>query len=415
MLTVFETWQRLAGALTQLPPRPVTQLDLRLASAAGRVLADDLLATRSSPACDVSTMDGYSLRAQDDMPAGTRFGIRGNARAGHAPPNTDASLACRVQTGAPIPFGHNAVVPQERVVVADDTITLQRDVAPQACVRKEGSEYRLGDVVLRAGTRIDAVHLGILAEHATMINVRIPPRLGLLSNGDELVEQAQATHQRTDLNQPILEHRLRALGIEDVERAWASDNLASVKHAIAGLSETNDVIVSSGGVSVGDVDFVPQALVELGFTLHVRKVSMKPGKPLVFATQQHAGRTLIFFGLPGNPVSAYTTCAMWVEPFVRGWMGEEKRFALCARARLSQTFTRAEREAERTDLVRVAVDAEGLLAPVISQDSGALISLRDADGWMLVPRGATLLEPDQTVRWLSTSSLGAHLPFQISD
>ncbi|WP_273828433.1 molybdopterin molybdotransferase MoeA [Pseudomonas sp. SBT1-2] len=305
--------QAIAHLLDQVPPPPTTQ-DIALEQALGRVLAADIHSPLNLPGWDNSAMDGYALRAADLPPAGGRLTLGGRIAAGQAADTPlAAGQAVRIFTGAPLPPGADTVVPQESCRVEDGQLCLP-PVTVGDHVRRQGEEVARGELLLKAGKRLRAQELGLLAAAGiARVEVYRPLRVCLLSSGDELREPGQplAPGQIYNSNRYCLSALLRGWGVEVHDYGVMADELAASRHALSLASSECDLLLTSGGVSVGEEDHLKQAIEELG---HVDfwRLAIQPGKPLAFG--EVAGKPWI--GMPGNPSAALVTALVVVRPFL---------------------------------------------------------------------------------------------------
>jgi molybdenum cofactor synthesis domain-containing protein len=355
---------------------------LPLAAASWRVLADDLVAPEDHPPFPASTMDGYAVVAEDASPWRE---VIGEQTAGHV---LDAEVtpgtAVRIMTGAPLPPGANAVVPVEATEPAEDHVIIHRtDLTPGENIRPIGSDLRRGEPILHAGTLLGPAELGLVASTGFVpVPVRRRPRVTVLSTGDELVEPGQpvAPGQIRDSNRFSLVAALEALGADVVWSGHAPDDRDGLRRLLTERIAGSDVVVTSGGVSMGDLDLVKALLGELA-TVHFRRVFMKPGKPLNFAT---SGATLIF-GLPGNPVSALVSFELFIRPALAAMAG---RIPI-DRPRVPVLLTAGTQPSDRIEFQRaiVHVDAGGCLTAAASgrQASSRLASFVGANALLVIP------------------------------
>ena len=394
MLAVEEAIDRILRVIPVLGVETVS-----LPEALGRVLAESVLATRDLPPWDNSSMDGYALRAADvgaarpDSPARLRV-------VGEVPAGTVASrpLAAgevyRVLTGAPMPAGADAVAPQEDVEREGDWLRVSRPVARAAYVRPRGEDVRDGDRLLEPGLSLTPAALGVLAAAGrSTVRVYQRPRVALLSTGDELVDLdgELGPGQIPNSNTYALAAQVRAAGGVPVNLGIARDRLEEIEERLRwGL--TADILVSSAGVSVGDRDFVREALSRLGAHLDFWKVSMRPGKPITFGT---IGSRPVF-GLPGNPVSCMVTFELFVRPALRRMAGHLLLHRPHVRARAVEAL---DNPGPRRAYLRVRLTGalDRLEArPTGGQGSAILRSMLLADGLAVVPPD-TRVEPGEAV------------------
>ena len=310
LMPVDEAINRL---LEQAPPPPLAQ-KIGLDQALGRVLAADIHSPVNLPAWDNSAMDGYALRAADLPPDGGYLSIGGRIAAGdQANSPLLAQQAVQIFTGAPLPPGADTVVPQERCRIDGERVWFP-SVSVGDHVRKEGEEVRRGDLLLQAGKRLRAQEVGLLAGAGiARVEVYRPLQVCLLSSGNELREPGDslAPGQIYNSNRYCLAALLRGWGVEVHDYGVMVDELAASRHALSLASSECDLLLSSGGVSVGEEDHLKQAIEELG-SLDFWRLAIQPGKPLAFGDV--AGKPWI--GMPGNPSAALITALVVVRPFL---------------------------------------------------------------------------------------------------
>lgn len=310
LMPVDEAISRL---LNQAPPPPLAHM-IPLDQAMGRVLAADIQCPVNLPAWDNSAMDGYALRAADLPPEGGCLSIGGRIAAGdQACSPLLAQQTVQILTGAPLPPGADTVVPQERCRVEGERVWFPPVIMGDH-VRKEGEEVRRGHLLLKAGKRLRAQELGLLAGAGiARVEVYRPLQVCLLSSGNELREPGDplAPGQIYNSNRYCLAALLRGWGVEVHDYGVMADELAASRHALSLASSECDLLLSSGGVSVGEEDHLKQAIEELG-SVDFWRLAMQPGKPLAFG--EVAGKPWI--GMPGNPSAALITALVVVRPFL---------------------------------------------------------------------------------------------------
>ncbi|MGD8642845.1 MAG: molybdopterin molybdotransferase MoeA [Chromatiales bacterium] len=326
--TVEEALGRILEAV-----RPLTATErVFLRDALDRVLAQDVPAAFDIPPSTNSAMDGYAVNAADLPETGTRrLRVVGEVLAGHP---TDRSIApgecMRIMTGGLIPDGADTVLMQEQVERDGDEILIGHGQRAGQHVRHAGEDLRSGDIVLQAGRRLQPPDLGLLASQGVVeVGVIRRPIVAFFSTGDELkgLGQPLASGEIYDSNRYTLFGMLRRLGVEIFDFGVVGDDREALDEAIRRATAIADVVVTSGGVSVGAVDYVKQSLEALG-RINFWRIAMKPGRPLTFG---HLGDTM-FFGLPGNPVSVMATFALFVRPAILRLSGEANKPALKHRA-----------------------------------------------------------------------------------
>ncbi len=282
----------------------------------GRVVAEDVASDIDSPPYAKSIMDGYAVRAADAK-TGVVLTVIEEIAAGKTPTRTvNAGEAARVMTGAPIPDGADAVIPHEETELSGNAVRLRGATSPGQFILSRGREMKAGEVVIPNGTPMTPAAFGLLAAIGrTAVRAYRPPRLAIVSTGDELVEPSESPgpSQIRNSNGPMLLALAAQAGASGEYFGIARDDPDHLRTLVARALASADVLLLSGGVSAGKFDFVPGVLQDLGMQAHFHKIRMKPGKPLLFGTR---GQTLIF-GLPGNPVSSFVCFELFVRPALR--------------------------------------------------------------------------------------------------
>jgi len=392
-LDLREALQRILASV-----RPVAgeeRLDLR--SALGRIVAQTVYAATPLPAFTHAAMDGFACRLEGLDPAdGLRLRWVGHAYTGHPWPEPLAPGTCvRISTGAPLPEGADCVVMLEQVQVEGGLVMLTRLPRPGENIRTLGSELPRGAHVVERGERLRPAHLGLLATFGLpAITVLRRPRVAIFSTGDELRPLGTPlTHgQIHDSNRYCLLGLLGALAVEVFDLGIVGDQPEAIERTLASACEGADLVVSTGGVSVGDVDHVHRTLGRLG-RVHFWKVAIKPGRPLLFG---EVGQTPVF-GLPGNPVSVMVTWSQFVRPALERLAGGNPRSPLRLYATLPVPIDkrRGREEFQRGILQRVSGTWQ--VRPSGDQGSGMLSSMARANCFIVLPREATHLPPGSTV------------------
>lgn len=368
--------------------------DIGLNDAPGRVLAADLTATVDIPPADNSAMDGYALRVAD-WRAGGRLPIQQRCYAGDVPEPLKPGHAIRLFTGSLLPDGADTVVMQEDTVEADNQVEITRQPAPNQHIRRRGEDTMAGAPLLPAGTVLQAAHVALLASQGlARVSVVGQLRIGILTTGDELVPPGtpRAPEQIYNSNGPMLAALARGLGALPVHVLHARDTEADLLAAFKTLLADCDLVLSVGGVSVGERDLVKPALATLGGELSLWKVRMKPGKPVALA--QIGGKPVV--SLPGNPVSAYAVFAMLVSPLVRRMQGRDEIFPPVS---LLPLRTEHPRQDSREEFLRVqrrvADDGSGELVAYGHQGSGVISSMPWATGLARLPADVQVNDMDR--------------------
>jgi molybdopterin molybdotransferase len=356
--------------------------------ALGLILAEDVASDLDMPPYDKALMDGFAVRTVDFAP-GCVLRIIEEVTAGKTPRlPVGTGEATRIMTGAPLPTGADAVVQVERTRMMDNQqVAIEQDsVRPELNIVRRGREMRQGQVVLPAGTKLRPQDLGILATVGrTSVQVYPPPRVAVLSTGDEIVDAAQkpGPGQIRNGNGPMLAAQVARAGGKPVILGIARDTREDLR-ALIGKGLQQDLLVMSGGVSAGKLDLVPDVLAELGVRPAFHKVEMKPGKPAFFGS---SGATLVF-GLPGNPVSAFVCFELFVRPAIRRLRNESVPCTALVRATLGSEFSyRTDRPTYYPARLTHAPDGPWQVTPVPWSGSGDLLPLTQANGLLLIPRG----------------------------
>jgi len=384
------------AAIRPLPPR-----ELALAEALGAVLADDVTALRPLPSFDNSAMDGYAVRATDLAAASPQqpvvLPVQGEIAAGntgqhHLVPGS----VWKITTGAQLPAAADAVVAVELTDGGTERVTFTAPVQAATAVRLTGGDARPGDVLLRAGTRLGAVHVGLLAAagHGT-VTARPRPRVTVIATGNELVEPGGELipGQIFESNGTMLAAAARAAGCPARRYPIVRDDTAALLAAVEDALDGADLLISSGGVSMGgEHDVVKAALGTLG-TVTFRRVAVQPGMPQGFGTVGPAATPI--FTLPGNPVSAYVSFCLFVRPALDALQGFMRERSKPRPATLTGPVLSP---GNRRSFLRGILDADaGVVTPVAGQASHQLANLAMANALIIVPEQVTSLEPGASV------------------
>jgi molybdopterin molybdotransferase len=378
-----------------------------LADALGRVLGESVFAHGPLPPFDYSAMDGYAVRLSD-FDSGTPVSLPVQAhesRTGRPAPAMEPAAACRIFTGAALPRGADAVVMQEDVIRVGDRVTFSNRPVPRAHVREAGSDIRAGELAITEGTRLGPGHLSLAAslDQPGLVVAR-KPIVAIVCTGDELRAPGTAGNQASipESNSVALAALVRQAGGEPRILPPVGDDLTATATALDAALGTADLLVTVGGVSVGDHDLVRPSLLQVGATVDVYKVAIKPGKPLTFGRRPDGSRTARVLGLPGNPASALITFALFGVPLLRALQGDSAPLPLPLPARLKAPLSH---KPGRLELVRVTLERDGrdlIAVPLANQASGATTSTGWATALAFVPIDAERLEagsPIDVVRW----------------
>jgi molybdopterin molybdotransferase len=395
LLTLEEAQERVLERARPLPPESVP-----LAAAGGRVTAEDVRAQVDLPPFASSAMDGFAVRASD-LPGTLRI-VGESAAGGPYGAELEPGCAVAISTGAVVPEGADAVSPIEVVVKRENAVEISRAARPGAHIRPRGGDVAAGDVVAAAGDRLTPSRLAAAAASGVAeISCRRRPRVAVLATGTELVAPGNElrTGQIYETNTLMIAAALATVGAEVLAQPPADDDEAALREALEqGLSA--DVLVTSGGVSVGEHDLVRAVEQELGVEEIFWRVSIKPGKPVAFGAR---GDTLVF-GLPGNPVSALVGCELFVKPALRALQGLRDPLPRLEPGRLAVGLRRNE---ERDEFVRARARVDGevlVLEPIVGQESHMIVRSGGADALVHVPRGNGELVAGTTVHWLRLDS-----------
>jgi molybdenum cofactor synthesis domain-containing protein len=350
-----------------------------------RVLARDIVAAEDHPAFPAATMDGYAVVAEDPSPWRE---IVGRQTAGTVESiAVDLGTAAWITTGAPVPAGATAVVPVEETEIADDHVIIHHEgIEPGANIRPIGVDLARGTRVLEAGSLIGPAEIGMLAGLGVdPVPVVRRPRVSILSTGNELVEPARqpGPGQIRDSNRFSLIAATEETGAEVVWSGRGPDDLDALREALIARIAESDVVITSGGVSMGDLDLIKPLLGELA-EVHFRRLFMKPGKPFNFAT---AGRTLLF-GLPGNPVSALVGFEIFIRPALGALLGLREVDRPVIRVRLAQATQPSDRIEYQRAVVSIDRAGDLMARTTGSQASSRLASLLGANALVIIPPGA---------------------------
>lgn len=373
----------LEALLAEVSPLEAEQLALE--DAPGRVLAEDVLATLNVPPFDNSAMDGYALRADD---AGKLLPVSQRIAAGSPARPLEAGTCARIFTGGELPEGADCVVMQERVSVETDNALIPANIPLDDNVRRQGRDVRQGECLLKKGLRLEAAALGHLAgQGITHVSVRSRPRVALLSTGDEIVDPGTplGPGQIYNSNRPMLKRLLENFGADVVRVISVPDDYAQTVVLLTQAAAEADVVVSTGGVSVGEEDHVKAALEALG-QLDLWRLAIRPGKPLALGRVPRGdGSEARFIGLPGNPVSGFVGAWLFLRPLMGALLACP---ALAELPALTATAGFDTSTGPRQHYMRVALrfTTAGIIASAFAdQNSGVLSSCIEADALAVIP------------------------------
>jgi molybdopterin molybdotransferase len=407
MLSLDEALQRLAaGAREALieESEAVSTFD-----ALGRVLAQEVRSLVDVPPGDNSAMDGYALRTADVREAGVVLPVSQRIPAGTVGTPLQPGTAARIFTGAQIPQGADAVVMQEQCEALDGAVRINTVPSEGTAIRRRGEDVEAGSVVLVRGTRLTPQALGLAASvGAGRLQVLRRPRVALLSSGDELAMPGETAPEAMkpgaiyNSNRFMLRGLLQAAGCEVTDLGIVPDQLDATRAALRKAAEGHDLIVTSGGVSVGEEDHLKPAVQTEG-RLDLWQIAIKPGKPLAFGSvRRPEGGAALFLGLPGNPVSSFVTFLLAGRTVLRAM--QDMDTALPKGVPLRAAFELKKADPKRREFLRARLDAEGALELFPNQSSGVLTSAVWADGLVDLP-AATPVQQGDVVRFLPLAQL----------
>lgn len=390
----------ITAALSRLAERleSVDRESIAVSQSSGRVLAGPLLADRDSPAINVSAMDGFAVR-REDLVAGT-LPIAAVSPAGSVPLRLEPRTAIQIFTGGPVPLGADCVVKREDTDLSESHVQFRvstDQIRIGQSIRRQGENARSGEVILSTGTLISPGSMAAIASFsAPSISVFRKLRVGLINTGDELVAAGQPVQpwQIRDSNGPTLESLLKQFSwIDVIFREQVVDSLEATQSALTRRLPLVDAILLTGGVSMGDSDFVPQAIEKIGGEIIFHRLPIRPGRPILGAVSSDAK---LLMGLPGNPVSVAVTARRLALPLLRKLAG------FANRDECVPLMTLTDSDSQTLDLIwyrLVHIDPRGHLRLVSTQGSGDLVSLSVSDGFIEVPPQSDGAGPYPFYRW----------------
>ena len=381
LLPVADARQRILDAVPTMPAEQIS-----VAYGLGRTLAEDLVSRRSQPPMPVSAMDGYAVRAEDITALPAELKIIGYAPAGHGfDGNVRKGEAVRIFTGAPVPEGADTIVIQENTHLQDETVrVIDGDTTKGRFVRPAGLDFAKGEALIPAGKTLSARDVGLAAAmNLPWLKVRRKPRISILATGDEIVMPGDpiGPDQIVSSNALALSAFIQAHGGVPIDLGIAPDEEVGLK-ALAAGAKGSDILVTTGGASVGDHDLIQSVLGDIGLEVDFWRIAMRPGKPLMFGK---IGDTFLI-GLPGNPVSSLVCAIIFLAPTIRKMLGIDSVMPPTLPAQLGRDLTEND---EREDYLRATLERDengNLVAtPFDKQDSSMFANIARADALIIRP------------------------------
>jgi molybdopterin molybdotransferase len=375
-------------------------------AALGRVLAEDVKSLVDVPPLDNTSMDGYAVRCADTATPGQTLRIAQRIPAGSIGTQLEPGTAARIFTGAPVPPGADAVVMQEDCTVGDqpDQVTINASPTPGQWIRRSGEDLTTGKTCLTAGTFLRPQELGVAASAGlTHLNVKRRVKVAAFFTGDELALPGEPLKPGGiyNSNRDTLLACLKSLGCDATDLGIVPDRLDATREALRKASKDHDLIITSGGVSVGEEDHIKPAVTAEG-RLDLWQIAIKPGKPLAFGAVRKSSEPkdgeAWFIGLPGNPVSSFVTFLLFVRPFILKLQGREAKLPQSYLMRADFDWLKADR---RNEFLRVKINGHGGLDLYPNQSSGVLTSASWGDGLVDCP-------PNQPIK---AGELVKYIPF----
>ncbi|MBD3754829.1 MAG: molybdopterin molybdotransferase MoeA [Gammaproteobacteria bacterium] len=361
-----------------------------------RILAEDIVSQVNVPPHDNSQMDGYALHSYDLEHANT-FAVSQRIAAGTIGTELQPGTLARIFTGAPIPPGANQVVMQEDTEIVDGRVQVNVKAKPGDNIRKKGEDIRAGEVILKAGTRLRPQELGLISSIGIgHIQVYQPLKIATFTTGDELLEPGENPQEGKiyNANRYTLSGLIPQLGFELIDLGRVADTLDATIEAMKNAAAIADVVMTTGGVSVGEEDHIKPALESLG-EMHMWKVKMKPGKPIAYGKIGVEKGKVPFIGLPGNPVSAFATYKLFARPYLMKMQGatELSSRPIWLKADFNWPTANFRREFLRARLVNKRQETVVEIFP--HQGSGVLMSASWAEGFAVIPEDTIIKRGDK--------------------
>jgi molybdopterin molybdotransferase len=389
MISVEEARKTILAKIDILPAEKVF-----ITEAAGRCLAEDVISRIDVPPWDNSAMDGYAVSIKDIESVPARLSVSQDIPAGAIPLKLKKGTSAKIMTGAPVPEGADAVVMREDTEETQEWIVIKKKPGKNENIRFKGEDIKQGSVVLKKGTMISPAHTGLLASIRKMlVYCHQVPRIAVLSTGDEIgdLDEDNIPGKITSSNTYSLISLIRQAGGEPINLGIARDDKKHLEHCLS-ASKRADLIITSGGVSVGDYDLVKDVLTSGNNVMEFWKVAMKPGKPLAFGTI--AGIPAI--GLPGNPASVVVAFYQFVRPAIMKMIGSDRLLLPRIKARLNADV---KKKADRPHYIRAKLSLwpEPSVMPFGEQGSGILSTMASSNCFIVLPKEVSIAEKDTFV------------------
>ncbi len=378
-----------------------------ISEALNRVVYKDIYANTDIPSFDNAAMDGFAVINEDLLPLKNALPVRlkivGDSPTGSIPKAIKRGEAIKIYTGAPIPEDADTVIELELTKTNGDEVEFLAFKEKGANIRKKGEDIKKGDLLLESGKVLRGYELGILATHNIVtLDVYRLPRVGIFATGDEILDIGQEKTKDSEIrssNHLSIIGLLESMGIKPNFLGIVKDDKEAIKDILKRIDEF-DVLISTGGISVSDKDFTREAVKELGFDIKFHKVAIKPGKPMLFAKKGDK----LFFGLPGNPVSCVINFDVIVRASIKKMMGYKDIIKPFMRAKLIAPIKR--KSADRLEFLRgiLNLEQELLVEALPKQGSHMLTEFRNANCYILVPKGVNKIEAGEFVDVIMFSS-----------
>ncbi len=382
----------ISSCLKDIKPKKI--INTPLGSARGHVIAVKLSARRNSPPSDLSAMDGYAFKHDNNFKENHTLSILGKSPAGHDFNNSvNIGDAVKVYTGSVMPAGTDTVIIQENTKVAGTQLSLTKIPKKNENVRKKGFDFKLGETLIKKGTKLTPKHISLAASmNYTNLQTYQKPKIAIISNGDELVKPGSKNAEKKIISSNIYGIKAYAeqLGAIADDFGIAKDNLRSLREKIK-KAGSHDIIITIGGASVGEFDLVKESVRE-DLDLRFWKIAMRPGKPLIYG--RIGGAHLL--GLPGNPVSAHVCCQLFLKPMINKFMNFKEEDLYVKEAKLKVDI---EKNDERQDYIR-AFYKDGYVLPNKVQDSSSLSVLSSSNVYIVREPYAPLKKAGEVVKIL---------------